>query len=108
LFCFFFSDEYIDWGIHQLKTSVERNEPINNIFVTIATFGDHTLHHLFPALDHSLIPLLQETFEDTCKEFGLDITPKSCTAIMHGQFKQLSRITPNDPKGINIGTNICN
>jgi len=104
-YCFVFSsDEDIDWGIHQMKTSVERNEPINNIFITIATFGDHTLHHLFPALDHSLIPLLKDTFEDTCKEFGLDLTPKSCTTIMHGQFKQLSRVTPNNPKNIDIGT----
>ncbi|XP_025420730.1 cytochrome b5-related protein-like [Sipha flava] len=90
--------ENVDWGLHQIDTSVERSEPINNIFVSMATFGDHTLHHLFPALDHSLIPLLQDTFEDTCKEFGVDLTPKSFTTVLCGQFKQLVRDTPNNPK----------
>ncbi|KAE9523809.1 hypothetical protein AGLY_015697 [Aphis glycines] len=100
------NDECIDWGIHQTITSAERSEPINNIFLTIATFGDHTLHHLFPALDHSLIPLLKDTYEDTCKEFGLDLTPKSFTTIMHGQFKQLTRVTPNNLKKDKIETDI--
>lgn len=81
-----------------MDTSVERNEPINNIFISLATFSDHTLHHLFPVLDHSIIPLLQETFENTCKEFGLDLTPKSVTSVIGGQFKQLVRVTPNNPK----------
>jgi len=61
---------------------------------------------LFPALDHSLIPLLKDTYEDTCKEFGLDLTPKSFTTIMHGQFKQLTRLTPNNPKKDKIETDI--
>jgi len=98
----FFSDEYIDWGLHQIDSSVERNELKHNIFLILATFGDHTLHHLFPTLDHSLIPLLQDTFENTCKEFGLDLTPKPFTSIMHGQFKQLTRVIPNRPKRNNI------
>lgn len=89
-----------------MKTSAERKEPINNIFLTIATFGDHTLHHLFPALDHSLIPLLKDTYEDTCKEFSLDLTPKSFTTIMHGQFKQLVRVTPNSLKDKNIAIDV--
>lgn len=85
-----------------MNTSVERDEPYNNIFLSLATFGDHTLHHLFPVLDHSIIPLLQETFEDTCKEFGLDLTPKSYTTIMKGQFKQLVRLIPNELKRNNV------
>lgn len=88
----------MDWGLHQMDTSIERNEPINNIFMSLATFSDHTLHHLFPVLDHSLIPLLQETYEDTCKEFGLDLTPKPFMSVVCGQFKQLVRVTPNNPK----------
>jgi len=97
-----FSGGHIDWGLHQMNTVAERKEPINNIFLTMATFGDHTLHHLFPALDHSLIPFLQEIFEDTCIEYGLDLTQRSCTSLMCGQFKQLTRVTPNELKNNNI------
>lgn len=90
--------ERVDWGLHQMETSAERNEPIDNFFITMVTFGDHTLHHLFPALDHSLIPRLQDTFRYTCEEFGLDLTQKSFASIVRGQFKQLVRMTPNNPK----------
>lgn len=77
-----------------MNTCAQRNEPADIITLALVTFGDHTLHHLFPTLDHSLIPLLQEIFEDTCKEFHLDLTPKSYTSIMCGQFEQLVRISP--------------
>lgn len=96
------STERIDWGIHQMNTTAERKEPFDYIFVKISTFGDHTLHHLFPTLDQSVIPLLKDTYEDTCKEFGLDLTPVSCTSLMQGQFKQLSRIVPHEWKFSNI------
>ncbi|KAE9535776.1 hypothetical protein AGLY_007677 [Aphis glycines] len=92
------SDKDIDWGLHQIDTSVERNEITDNVFVSLVTFSDHTLHHLFPALDHSLIPFLQDIFLNTCEEFGLDRTSKPFTSIIRGQFKQLVRLTPNNPK----------
>jgi len=85
-----------------MSTSIERNEPANNLFIALATFGDHTLHHLFPTLDHSLIPLFKDELEDTCKEFGLDLAFKSYTTILGGQFKQLSRVNSNSPKVYNI------
>lgn len=81
-----------------MNTTAERKEPFDNIFVTLATFGDHTLHHLFPTLDHSIIPLLKDTFEDTCGEFGLDLAPKTYTNFISGQFRQLVRVTPNHCK----------
>jgi len=93
-----FSGKDIDWGIHQMDTSEERNEITDNIFVSMVTFSDHTLHHLFPSLDHSLIPFLQDTYLDTCEEFGLDRKSKPFSSIVRGQFKQLVRLTPNDPK----------
>jgi fatty acid desaturase len=93
-----FSTERIDWGLHQMETSAERNELIDNFFITMVTFGDHTLHHLFPSLDHSVILNLQDTFKYTCEEFGLDLTQKPFTTIVRGQFKQLVRITPKNPK----------
>lgn len=94
--------ESIDWGLHQMNTCAERNEPADNLSLSLVTFGDHTLHHLFPTLDHSLLPPLQKIFEDTCKEFDLDLTPQSYTSVMCGQFKQLVRISPNNSKKKNM------
>lgn len=102
-----FSDERIDWGLHQMETSTERNEPVDNFFITMVTFGDHTLHHLFPSLDHDVIPLLQDTFIHTCEEFGLDMTQKPFASIVHGQFKQLARTTPSAKTKITREHNCC-
>lgn len=77
-----------------MNSRKERSEPIKNVFVGLVTFGDHTLHHLFSSLDHSLMPLLQDVFEDTCKKHDMDMSPKPVLSIIRGQFQQLVRITP--------------
>lgn len=93
---FFFSEEYVDWGLYQTDSCSERLE-FHNRFIALVTFGDHTLHHLFPALDQSLIPYLQNIYEETCKEFGIELVKKSYIEYIFGQFKQLVRLTPNKP-----------
>ena len=40
-----------DWGLHQLDTVRDLDKPF--LPVVLTTFGDHLLHHLFPAVDHS-------------------------------------------------------
>ncbi|XP_050534028.1 cytochrome b5-related protein-like isoform X2 [Daktulosphaira vitifoliae] len=95
------SEEYVDWGLYQTDSCSERLE-FDNIIVSLMTFGDHTLHHLFPALDHSLIPYLQDIYDETCKEFGIEIITKSYIEYIFGQFKQLVRLTPNKPIRSNV------
>jgi fatty acid desaturase len=62
----------LDWGIFQI-ISVARFEMIDkSLFLSSVAFGNHTLHHLLPTVDHSKLPLLQSVYIETCKEFGID------------------------------------
>ena len=40
-----------DWGLHQVDTVRDLEKPW--LPLVLITFGDHLLHHLFPAVDHS-------------------------------------------------------
>jgi fatty acid desaturase len=63
--------------------------------VTLTSFGNHILHHLFPTLDHALLPQLEETLIETCKEFEVEIRKMPIWNILVGQFQQLARTKPN-------------
>lgn len=86
-------DEFksLDYGLYQLATTIERVDAGSNLFISLAYFGDHILHHFFPSLDHAVLPQLQVIFEETCKDFNEEI--RECTMIgaVIGQFKQLAR-----------------
>ena len=62
-----------DWGIFQVVSSADHS--LNWHFIpALLVFGllhDHALHHLFPTLDHSRIPMLRKELEETCKEFDV-------------------------------------
>ncbi|XP_053603856.1 cytochrome b5-related protein-like [Plodia interpunctella] len=51
-----------DWGIHEVDAVVDRTDINGNLFKVMTFFGDHTLHHLFPTLDHEILPYLYPTF----------------------------------------------
>lgn len=64
--------ETVDWGIFQVIAVVRCDEIDNNLLFTSTTFGNHILHHLLPAVDHSKLPLVHDAFLQTCKEFKID------------------------------------
>ncbi|KAJ9587921.1 hypothetical protein L9F63_018647, partial [Diploptera punctata] len=84
-----------DWGLGQLDAVRDRPEINSSLFLTLVTFGDHTLHHLFPTVDHSHLHLLHPSFEETCKEFGIVHQPCSVVELITGQFRQLANNSPN-------------
>lgn len=85
----------MDWGIFQVETILEREEIHGKILLTLTHFGDHTLHHLFPTLDHSFLPYLHDILLQTCKEFKYEFKTCSWWGLTVGQFKQLVRTETN-------------
>jgi fatty acid desaturase len=70
------ADQKMDWGIFQLIAVGLRPTVDNNLFLTSISFGRHALHHMFPTIDHAYLNLLNPTFEQTCRDFGiLDLFP---------------------------------
>ena len=86
-------DEFqsLDYGIYQMGATIDRIEANLNLPMTLATFGNHTLHHLFPSLDHALLPQLREVFLQTCEEYEWELKKYSMLHAAIEQFKQLGR-----------------
>jgi fatty acid desaturase len=74
-----------------MQTAIERSGAKANLFMTLTTFGEHILHHMFPSIDHALLTQLNEVFLETCSEFKEEIKECSIFSAFWGQLKQLKR-----------------
>ena len=82
----------MDFGVLQLNTVIDRLDAKSNQFMVLTNFGDHVMHHMFPTLDHGLLPQLYETFLETCKEFEVEMMEYPWYNLVAGQFLQLAKI----------------
>lgn len=78
-----------------LDTVMECETFRGNLFFTLTNFGDHCLHHLFPTVDHALLPDLAKIVLSTCKEFEMEFRSKPWWKMFIGQFEQLLRTEGN-------------
>ncbi|CAK9820330.1 Cytochrome b5-related protein [Anthophora plagiata] len=86
----------LDWGLLELDAVRNRKVIDDSDFLVLTNFGLHGLHHLLPTVDHSYLPLVIKTFEETCKEFGIGTQKLTQWELIKGQFKQLLRKEPKD------------
>lgn len=86
----------LDFGILQLSATFEKAELNENHFFTLTTYGQHILHHLFPTLDHAVLPQLREILFETCKEFEADLRVYPWFELFIQQFIQLTRTEPKN------------
>ena len=85
----------LDFGVYQLAATFDRLEFQKNSFAVLTTFGQHIGHHMFPTLDHALIPQLNDIIYDTCREFEADLVMYPWYKLFIGQFIQLTRTDIN-------------
>ncbi|XP_049529706.1 cytochrome b5-related protein-like [Anopheles darlingi] len=81
-----------DFGLYQMATIVERKGVEGSLLKVLTTFGDHYLHHLFPTLDHAILPQLNDVFLETCHEFNVGKLSSSWFSQYLAQHWQLARI----------------
>lgn len=81
----------MDFGIFQMNALIDRNDIKRSHFLCLTQFGNHTLHHMFPTLDHGYLPQLNELFLDTCREFEIELRGFAWWPLIVGQFQQLKR-----------------
>lgn len=62
---------------------------MDSLFMASTSFGNHTLHHLFPTVDHSKLPLLLPAFLETCEEFGVKFEVSTPWQLFKGFFQSL-------------------
>lgn len=80
-----------DWGIFQMDAVMDRKDITGSHFLVLTNFGDHTLHHLFPTIDHGKLEYLYPVFLKTCKEFGMEWRLSSQLELVKGQYLQLAK-----------------
>lgn len=86
----------MDWGSLALDTVMEREIIQGKLIFTLTHFGDHCMHHLFPTIDHALLPDLEEIVIRTCKEFEVEFRQSRWWDLVVGQFEQLVRTEVNN------------
>jgi fatty acid desaturase len=91
----------LDFGIFQMGATIDRFEADTNIVMSLTHFGNHTLHHLFPSLDHALLPQLRPILLETCKEFDTELRRWTLLHAAIEQFHQLSRTEANSVRDRN-------
>lgn len=83
-----------DFGLYHLEATTDRVEAKGSAILALCTFGDHTLHHLLPTVDHGYLPYLYPVLEQTCKDFGVDLGFQSWADTVRGFDLALNRTTP--------------
>ena len=83
-----------DWGLHQVDTVRDLEKPW--LPLVLITFGDHLLHHLFPAVDHSRLPLLYPALYQTLDEFNVKYPTRNLPEMVTGLNSQLRKTEPTD------------
>lgn len=66
-----------------------------NHLIALTHFGHHALHHLFPTIDHGILPQLYPILFETMAEFEVDLEAYPWYHCVYGQFRQLTRTKPN-------------
>ncbi|XP_011192500.1 cytochrome b5-related protein [Zeugodacus cucurbitae] len=84
-----------DWGLYQLDTIIDRSDIKGSQFLVLTHFGEHFLHHLFPTLDHGILPQLYPVLFETLNEYQAQLRECSHWKQIIGQNKQLLRTKPN-------------
>lgn len=78
-----------------MDATADRIEITGNQFLSLVTFGDHSLHHLFPGLDHAVLKHLYLVTEETMKDFNLNFNLTTQRDMLGGYFKRIFSEKPN-------------
>lgn len=85
-----------DWGLYQLRTITDRSDIKSQHFWSLTHFGDHTLHHFFPTMDHGVLPQLYPIVLKTLEEFkGGKLRELTFVEHIIAQNRQLLRTHAN-------------
>ncbi|XP_075220337.1 cytochrome b5-related protein-like [Lycorma delicatula] len=83
-----------DWALNQMDAVRDKIEVAFQFPWAHITFGDHTLHHIFPTIDQDILPELYPILEKTCLEFDFELRFTTIWDLVKGQYLQLSRNKP--------------
>lgn len=74
---------------------MDRKDITGSDFLVLTCFGDHSLHHLFPTLDHSILKHLYPTMKEVMNKFDVNLRMVTQWDAIVGGFQQLLKVKPN-------------
>lgn len=77
---------------------MDKPEVTGSQFLVLVNYGEHTLHHLFPTLDHGRLKYLHSIFKEVCQEFNIEVKVGNQLGLIQGQFQQLTKTSPRKIK----------
>ncbi|XP_053603855.1 cytochrome b5-related protein-like [Plodia interpunctella] len=77
-----------DWGLHQVEALLDRKDVNGNTFAVLTLFGDHTLHHMFPTLDHCVLKYLKPIFLEHCERYQANYRVSTQFQMVLGQIRE--------------------
>lgn len=81
----------------QLDAIQERSDAWQkNLFVTLVTFGEHSLHHLFPTICISKMKYIKPIYLETLKEFNEELPTLTQLECFTAFYKQIQRTEPKN------------
>ncbi|XP_039749545.1 cytochrome b5-related protein-like isoform X1 [Pararge aegeria] len=89
------SDVTLDWGMHELEAVMDRPNINDSHFKVMTFFGHHSLHHLFPTLDHALLEYLYPVFLKQCEKYKANFRQMSQLELFIGQLKMTLKTEPS-------------
>ncbi|GBP72167.1 Cytochrome b5-related protein [Eumeta japonica] len=88
------SDPNPDWGMHEMEAVMDRTDISGSLFRVMTFFGDHAIHHLFPTLDHAMLPYLYPVFLEHCQKFRANFRMTTSLDLLIGQIKMTLKTQP--------------
>eukprot|EP01065_Artemidia_motanka_P003209 TRINITY_DN11521_c0_g1_i2.p1 TRINITY_DN11521_c0_g1~~TRINITY_DN11521_c0_g1_i2.p1 ORF type:complete len:287 (+),score=90.04 TRINITY_DN11521_c0_g1_i2:708-1568(+) len=88
-----------DWGAHQVASTSDHTimpkwmPAAVGDYLSLTFFGylnDHTLHHLFPAVDHSRHRILRDAFEVAARQHGIPYRVRSRMGLLVGYHRHMT------------------
>ncbi len=79
------------WAVHQLKVTNDfgTNQPLLNF--VMGGLNHHIAHHLFPSVNHNIIPKLTQHIAKAAEQHGLPYKCYSLKNIMVSHYKLLKK-----------------
>ncbi|XP_060801857.1 cytochrome b5-related protein [Amyelois transitella] len=77
-----------DWGLHQVEALLDRKDINGNTFAVMTFFGEHTLHHMFPTLDHGILKYLKPIFLEHCEKYQANYKVSTQFQMVIGQIRE--------------------
>lgn len=80
--------------MHELEAVMDRSDINDSHFKVMTFFGHHSLHHLFPTVDHAVLEHLYPVFLEHCDKYRANFKVTTQLDLFIGQIRTTLKTRP--------------